>query len=269
MIQGNEKKPVGVQLFGRDPAMLADIAKRICGENKGGISEININMGCPAPKIVKNGEGCALMNDMALSSSIISSVKKSIDIPLSVKIRKGFDGGSVNAVEFAVMAEGSGADIIAVHGRTREQYYSGKADRSVIRAVKEATSIKVIGNGDIFCAQDAKDMVEETGCDAVMIGRGAVGNPFLFAQVRELLYDGEVSTYPSGRQRIDMMLRHAGLAVDIMGEHIAMLRLRSHTPHYTKGMKNSARLRDMLVKVDSYSMLEKVVEDWYRETEKA
>ncbi len=263
MIPQGEERPVGVQLFGRDPALLADTAAAVCERLGPGLAEININMGCPAPKIVKNGEGCALMKEPELARRIISAVRRRVRVPLSVKIRKGFDAGHENAVEFAEMAEDAGADTVIVHGRTREQFYSGKSDRSVIKAVKEAVGIKVVGNGDIFCADDARAMLDETGCDAVMIARGAVGNPFLFAQVRELLNTGAVSTRPTERQRIDMMLRHARLAVEELGEYPAMRRMRSHTPHYTKGMRGSARLRNMLVKVERYAQLEQIVEDWY------
>ena len=198
------EKIIGVQLFGREPDILAETAKEICGLIGERLFTIDVNMGCPAPKIVNNGEGSALMREPALAGQIISTLKKAVNIPVSVKFRAGFTQKEKNAVAFAKMAEDAGADAVTVHGRTREQYYSGKADWNVIAEIKQAVKIKVIGNGDIFTAQDAAEMFHRTGCDAVMAARGAQGNPFLFTQIRELLSEGKVRTYPTEAERIAM-----------------------------------------------------------------
>jgi nifR3 family TIM-barrel protein len=262
MEYGPGETRVGVQLFGREPSVLSDTAKRVQDMLGGRLYVIDVNMGCPAPKIVRNGEGCALMREPKLAGEIIAAVRAAADVPVSVKFRKGWDGGSVNAVGFARMAERSGADAVTVHGRTRDQFYSGKADWDIIREVKRAVSVKVIGNGDIFCAQDAVDMRKKTGCDAVMAARGARGNPFLFAQIRELAERGEVRTVPTARARMEACLRQARLAIEYKGEAPAMLQMRTHAPHYTKGMAHAARMRGELVKVERYAQLREIFEKY-------
>ncbi|WP_079547057.1 tRNA dihydrouridine synthase DusB [Christensenella massiliensis] len=256
------EKKIGVQLFGREPDILAETAKEICGLIGERLFTIDVNMGCPAPKIVNNGEGSALMREPALAGQIISALKKAVNIPVSVKFRAGFTQKEKNAVAFAKMAEDAGADAVTVHGRTREQYYSGKADWNVIAEIKQAVKIKVIGNGDIFTAQDAAEMFHRTGCDAVMAARGAQGNPFLFTQIRELLSEGKVRTYPTEAERIAMCLRQARIAVREKGEALAIKQMRGHAAHYVKGMKGAAGLRAQVVHAESYAQLEEILNGW-------
>lgn len=256
------EKKIGVQLFGREPDILAETAKEICGLIGERLFTIDVNMGCPAPKIVNNGEGSALMREPALAGQIISTLKKAVNIPVSVKFRAGFTQKEKNAVAFAKMAEDAGADAVTVHGRTREQYYSGKADWNVIAEIKQAVKIKVIGNGDIFTAQDAAEMFHRTGCDAVMAARGAQGNPFLFTQIRELLSEGKVRTYPTEAERIAMCLRQARIAVREKGEALAIKQMRGHAAHYVKGMKGAAGLRAQVVHAESYAQLEEILNGW-------
>ncbi len=257
-----QEKRVGVQLFGSEPDILADTAKYVLDALGERLYVIDINMGCPAPKIAGNGEGSALMKNPALAAKIISAVRRAVDVRLSVKFRKGWDEGSVNAVEFARMAEEAGCDAITVHGRTREQFYSGRADWDIIAAVKAAVGIEVIGNGDIFCAGDAKAMLEHTGCDAVMIARGAQGNPFVFAQTKALLQQGREIAPPTDEQRIAMCLTQAEQTVQNKGEKLAMLQMRTHAPAYTKGMKGAARVREKLVHVETLEQLRAIFEEF-------
>ncbi len=255
------EKQVVVQLFGNEPDVIAQTGRKVeelFGERLFGI---DVNMGCPAPKIVKNGEGSALMNDPVLAGGIISALKHAVTVPVSVKFRSGFSEKNKNAVAFAKMAEDAGADSVAVHARTREQYYSGKADWDIIRQVKETISIPVIGNGDIFCAQDAADMLERTGCDGVMVGRGARGNPFLFTQIRELLETGRVSTLPTERERIDMCLLQARIAVANKGEALALRQMRTHAADYIKGIRGAAKIREQVVRVNTYAQLQELLLD--------
>lgn len=256
------EKKIGVQLFGREPDILAETAKEICGLIGERLFTIDVNMGCPAPKIVNNGEGSALMREPALAGQIISTLKKAVNIPVSVKFRAGFTQKEKNAVAFAKMAEDAGADAVTVHGRTREQYYSGKADWNVIAEIKQAVKIKVIGNGDIFTAQDAAEMFHRTGCDAVMAARGAQGNPFLFTQIRELLSEGKVRTYPTEAERMAMCLRQARIAVREKGEALAIKQMRGHAAHYVKGMRGAAGLRAQVVHAESYAQLEEILNGW-------
>lgn len=253
---------VGVQLFGSEPDILADTARYVRDALGGRLYVIDINMGCPAPKIAGNGEGSALMKRPELAARIISAVRRAVDVQLSVKFRKGWDELSVNAVEFAKMAEDAGCDTVTVHGRTREQYYSGRADWDIIAAVKAAVGIKVVGNGDIFCARDAADMLSKTGCDAVMIARGAQGNPFIFAQTRALLEEGREIAPPSNEERIAMCLTQAEITVKNKGEKLAMLQMRTHAPSYTKGMKGAARVRERLVHVETLAQLREIFEEF-------
>lgn len=249
--------PVSLQLFGSDPELMAEIAKEI---EERPFDILDINMGCPVPKIVGNGEGSALMREPALVERIVSSVSRAVKKPVTVKIRKGFDDDHVNAVEIARIAEASGAAAIAVHGRTREQYYSGTADWEIIRQVKEAVSIPVIGNGDVDSPQKAKAMLEETGCDGVMIGRAARGNPWIFRQIKEYLENGRLTDPPSLAEIHEMMLRHARMQVEYKGDYTGIREMRKHISWYTAGLPHSARLRARINSVESLKEMEELLQ---------
>ena len=245
--------PVSLQLFGSDPDIISTIAHEI---EERPFDILDINMGCPVPKIVNNGEGSALMKNPKLAGEIIEKTAKAIKKPVTVKIRKGFDENHINAVEMAKIAEASGAAAIAVHGRTREQYYSGKADWDIIRQVKEAVSIPVIGNGDLLTAENVIAMQEQTGCDGFMIGRGAQGNPWIFRQVLHYFETGEKLPKPEFEEVAEMMLRHARMMLEFKGEYTGIREIRKHGAWYTAGYKNSAKLRVMINQVETYSELE-------------
>ena len=254
------EKTAGVQLFGSSAGTVSDMACGVCDMLGDRLREININMGCPAPKIVKNGEGAALLKDMKKAADIISSTIKRVGIPVSVKFRKGFEKGEDIAVDFARMCEDAGAERIYVHGRTREQYYSGKADRGCIRRVKEAVGIPVIGNGDIFSAEDALSMTEETGCDGVMIARGALGNPFIFRELKALADTGALPDSPSRAEKAAAFMRQLDLCIEEKGEYLAVRQMRKHAAYYIKGSEGSARLRAMAVGAESRKDFESVFE---------
>lgn len=248
-----EERPVSLQLFGSDPKIMSEMAKKI---EERPFDILDINMGCPVPKVVNNGEGSALMKNPKLVYEIVSEIVKAIQKPVTVKIRKGFDEEHVNAVEIAKIAEEAGASAIAVHGRTREQYYAGKADWDIIRQVKEAVSIPVIGNGDILTAQDALNMKKRTNCDGFMIGRGAQGNPWIFRQIIHSLETGEELPKPSMEEVTEMLLRHARAQIAFKGEVVGIREMRKHAAWYTSGYKNSAKLRGRINEVENYEDLE-------------
>ena len=247
------ENPVSLQIFGSDPDIMGEIAKQI---EERPFDILDINMGCPVPKVVNNGDGSALMKNPVLAGKIIEKVASAIKKPVTVKIRKGFDEEHVNAVEMAHIAQESGAAAVAVHGRTREQYYSGKADWDIIRQVKEAVSIPVIGNGDILTAQDVIAMKEQTGCDGFMIGRGAQGNPWIFSQILQYFETGTFVPKPSFSEVTDMLLRHAKMQLEFKGEYTGIREIRKHAAWYTSGYKNSSKLRGKINEVENYEQLE-------------
>ena len=253
---GEEEMPVNIQLFGSDPEIMGAMAKKIENINS---SLIDINMGCPVPKVVKNGEGSALMKTPELAGRIIRAMVDSQSKPVTVKIRKGFDENNVNAVQMAKIAEENGASAVAIHGRTREQYYSGKADWDIIKAVKASVNIPVIGNGDIFSPVDAERMLDYTGCDAVMIARGAQGNPWIFKRTVHYLETGELIDKPSAEERISLALRHARMLIDYKGEYIGVRQMRTHMAWYVKGVKGASAVRDSINHAESYEQIEEIL----------
>ena len=251
-----DEHPVAVQLFGSDPVIMASMAERIAED----FDIIDVNMGCPVPKIVNNGEGSALMKTPELAGRILSTMVRVLSKPVTVKFRKGFDDRHVNAVEFAKMAEQSGVSAITIHGRTRSQMYAGNADWDIIRAVKEAVSIPVFGNGDIFTPEDAKRMMDETGVDGVAIARGAKGNPWLIRRSIHYLETGELLPEPELSEKKEMMIRHAGLMVEYKGERIAIQEMRKHLAWYTAGIPGSAKLRSEMNSLNTLEELKAFVE---------
>ena len=253
-----DEPPVSLQLFGSDPDIISEIAKRI---EELPFSILDINMGCPVPKIVKNGEGSALMKNPKLVHEIVSKTVKAIQKPVTVKIRKGFDDSCINAVEIAKIIEDAGAKAVAVHARTREQYYSGKADWDIIRQVKEAVTIPVIGNGDVAAGESAIAMQEQTGCDGVMIGRGAQGNPWIFSELLEYERTGKMPARPTNEEIKKMIARHAKLQIEYKGEYLGIREMRKHVSWYTTGLPNSAKLRGEINAVESFDELEELLEE--------
>ncbi len=254
------ERPCGIQIFGDDPKCMADAAKHAL-ENKPDI--IDINMGCPAPKISSNGSGSALMKNPRLCGEIVKAVTAVTDIPVTVKIRKGWDDDSVNAVEVAKICESAGAAAITVHGRTRQQYYKPPVDYDIIRAVRESVSVPVIANGDIDSAERAKEVMDITGCDLVMIGRATLGNPWIFSQINTYLENPNVKIHtPDLEERLGVMIEHIGKMVEYKGEHMAMLQARKLVVGYFKGMKGAAALRNEAGKI-------KTLDDLYELRQKA
>lgn len=256
-----KEKPIGVQLFGSDPELLADMANKI--EDRG-FAFVDVNMGCPVPKIVNNGEGSALMKDPKLIGDIVSAMVKKCRLPITIKIRSGFDEEHINAPEIAHIAEVSGASAIAVHGRTRSQYYSGHADWDVIRQVKERVTIPVIGNGDINNVFDVIKMREQTGCDGFMIGRGARGNPWIFDEIKTYLETGEIKARPDLYEIRDMMLRHARLMIEYKGEFTGIHEMRKHVAWYSAGFKDSSKLRNLINQVETYDEMVELLDRYIK-----
>lgn len=257
LMEIDEKEhPIALQLFGSDPDLISEVAKRI---EERPFDILDINMGCPVPKVVNNGEGSALMKNPKLIGEIVEKTVKAIKKPVTIKIRKGFNDSLINAVEIAKIAEQSGAAAIAVHGRTREQYYSGKADWDIIRQVKEAVKIPVIGNGDVTSPEMAKAMLEQTGCDGVMIGRGAKGNPWIFRQIGHYLETGEKLEKPDIEEVKQMMMRHARMQMEYKGGFTGIREMRKHVAWYTTGYPHSARLRNLVNQAESIEELEELI----------
>ena len=255
-----DEAPCAVQIFGSEPDIMAE-AVQVFNE-RDDIALIDINMGCPAPKIVRNGEGCALMQNEKLASEIIKAVAKASKKPVTVKFRKGFE--RINAVEFAKMAEESGAAAVAVHGRTREQLYSGKADWDIISRVKQSVSIPVIGNGDIRIPEDAVKMLEQTGCDAVMIGRGALGNPWIFKKILQYIYKGELISDPTNEERYRVIKEHCEMMIKVKGEKTAVNEMRKHIAWYIKGMPDASRMRDEIMRISSVENVLKLLVKYFK-----
>lgn len=253
-----EERPVAVQLFGSDPEIISSMAARI---EDGPYDMIDFNMGCPVPKVVNNQEGSALMKNPKLVEEIFTALVKKVKKPVTVKFRKGFNDASVNAVEIAKIVESCGVSAVAVHGRTREQFYSGKADWDIIRQVKEAVKIPVIGNGDIFKPQDAKRMLEETGCDGLMVARGAQGNPWIFKEINHYLETGELLPRPSLEELRETILRHTRMQVAFRGETAGIREMRKHIAWYTTGLPHSAALRNEVNQINDLVSLEEFLQD--------
>lgn len=257
LLQTDEREhPVGVQLFGSEPSIMAEIAARV---SEGPYDFIDVNMGCPVPKIVGNGEGSALMKNPKLAADIINAMADKCKKPVTVKIRKGFDDNNINAAELAKRLEAAGAAMVAVHGRTREQYYSGEADWDIIRQVKEAVNIPVIGNGDIREPEDAKRMLEETGADGIMIGRAARGNPWIFKRCQHYLATGELLPKPDRKEILDMILRHARMLIDYKGEFTGIREMRKHTAWYVTGLPYATDIRNRINYVESIEEMEEML----------
>jgi len=250
------EKPISIQIFGSEPEIIRQIIPEV---EKFSPTSIDINMGCPMPKIVNNGDGSALMKNPQLAGRVVRAAKDVATVPVTVKIRKGWD--STTAPEFAKVLEDAGADMITVHGRTREQFYQGFADWDVIREVKNSVKIPVIGNGDIFSGEDAKRMLEETGCDGVMIGRGAEGNPFIFKQVDEYLNAGKITYFPTNKEKIEAAIHHVNLVCELKGENRGVLEARKHIAWYIKGIPHSNELKTKVFTISKMSEMLDVLND--------
>ncbi len=252
---GDEEKTAGAQIFGDNPEIMAEAAVK-CLQYKPQI--IDINMGCPAPKVAMNGGGASLMKNPQLAGEIVKAVSSAVDIPVTAKIRKGWDENGINAVQMAEILEKNGAAAIAVHGRTRKEMYSGSVDYEIIKAVKAAVGIPVIGNGDVVDAQSAAVMLEKTNCDAVMIGRGALGNPWVFQQINAYLNDCIVVPLPTLTEKMTVMLQHIKKIIEYKGEYTAMREARHHAAYYTKGLRGGAKFRAEMGSLESLEQLEEI-----------
>ncbi len=253
------EKPGAVQIFGSEPEIMAEVAEKL---NQSDAAVIDINMGCPTPKITKNGEGSALMKNPRLVGEIVRAVSEASSKPVTVKIRKGWDDLSVNAVEIARIAQENGACAVAVHGRTREQQYSGKADWEIIKKVKQALSVPVIGNGDVTGPKEAKRLFEETGCDAIMVGRGAQGNPWIFSQINRYLEEGVLIPGPTSREKIDTIIRHMNMLIEHKGEKTGILEMRSHIAWYIKGMRDASYTKQKIFKMTRKEEIISLLQDF-------
>ncbi|NMA03554.1 MAG: tRNA dihydrouridine synthase DusB [Clostridiales bacterium] len=251
-----DEKPVALQIFGSDPDIMGRAAY-ILNDRENAI--LDINMGCPTPKIVKNGDGCALMRDINLACRIVETVVKESIKPVTVKIRKGWDENCINAVELAKAIEQSGAKAVTVHGRTGKQFYSGEADWDIIKEVKQALNIPVIGNGDVFTAEDGIELLDKSKCDGIMIGRGSRGNPWLFRRLIHYMKTGELLPEPDPKEKINMALKHMELAVKYKGERIGIIEMRKHIAWYVKGLRDSANLRNQINRIEHKDEMEKAL----------
>ena len=258
----DEEHPIAIQIFGSEPEYMGRAAEIL---NSHSNEILDINMGCPAPKVIKNGDGSALMKNPKLAEQVMKAVVEHSTKPVTLKIRKGWDDTCINAVEIAKIAEDCGISAIAIHGRTREQYYSGKADWDIIRQVKENVSIPVIGNGDVFEVEDAINMLNQTNCDAIMIGRGAQGNPWIFKRINHYMQTGEILPEPTLEEKINTAKKHLKLAVEEHGEYVAVREMRKHIAWYLKGLRNSARVRDEINKIESYEEVVNKLESYMQD----
>ena len=254
-----DEHPVAVQIFGSDPEFMGKAASIM---NQYPNEVLDINMGCPAPKVVKNGDGSALMKNPKLAAQVLTAVVKNSEKPVTLKIRKGWDDDCVNAVEIAKIAQECGISALAIHGRTREQFYSGKADWDIIAQIKQAIDIPVIGNGDVFEVEDAVNMLEKTKCDAIMIGRGAQGNPWIFNRINHYMKTGEILPEPTLEEKITTAIKHMNLAVAEHGDYVAVREMRKHIGWYLKGLKNSAKYRDQINKITDYKEVIAMLEEY-------
>ena len=254
-----DERPCAIQIFGSGPDIIAEVIPKVL---ETGTEMIDINMGCPTPKIVNNGDGSALMKNPELAGKIVRAAVRSSSVPVTVKFRKGWDSDSINAVEFAKILEANGAAAIAVHGRTRMEFYSGKADWEILREVKNAVKIPVIGSGDLWTARDAADMLDTTGIDAVMIARGAQGNPFIFRQLAELFETGEISYNPAPYERVEQALSHVKMLVKEKGESRGIKEARKHIAWYIKGLPASSKLKSEVFTISDFDVLERVLTEY-------